>query len=915
MRTPISIRTPAVHTRTTTVSVIKTHEVQVPFASHPPLAGKRFIDACAGIGGAHLGLASQGAHCVAAIEINPAARETYAANFGTHIPIFHDLRKLDPGVLPDAEILFGGFACQPFSVAGEQLGFDDPENGSLLSHLLRIIEAKQPELVLLENVLGFATHNEGRSADHALDALAELGYDVSLELLDAADFGLPQQRKRIFVAGIRLDLMDGENSFLFPNGTDRSRVIEDILESKVKPDLKISAMTATAKWPTERSESPVQLGTIGNDSMQGYRVYSAKGKGITLCASSGGPGSQTGLYLVGRGIRKLTSRECARMQGFPESFKPHHSATQARKQFGNAVAVPVVSAIAVNLFAAMKVTEKASWPGLPAANDELMSDIIDGKLASREAIHLLDAAAAISADDRKKNGLGTTPAAVADTLTSMAFPASGLPSSLLDPACGRGSLLLAVVEEAARRTGSWTDAARWAEKSLFGCDIDPNAVADCRRILKATFLEQGINVDLDNNLRQDNFLLPQGGGHHPFTDRIVQFDAMISNPPYVSIKHIPEAMRSSIRAAFVSCRKGNFDLYYAFIERSLTLAGRVAVVTPSSWLTNTSAASLRGLATDRVSSIVDMGHERLFDGLSTYVALSSFEPQATQTLTYARDLPAKDKPLPFTLCNKSNLGRQPWFLDPAAQQANGKKTVGDMAEVLGGLCTQADDVFLFTGERNGDGTIKAEFKDKKTTVVEAGISVPHLKLTKICSTEEVRCNRAMSLLPYDDDGAAHDAKTMRCFPKAMKWLHSQKDKLMACGCSKGLDKKLFVYGRKQGIYPSFNDDDILIGLPAMAQGGLMPVRLDLGDIGGKRFTWTNGYVLKCRDEAAANKLEAWLSTAEAWRIIAARGKPFSGGWVGISTNLLRSLVVGEIVESERVAASQAANDEQYARYA
>jgi DNA (cytosine-5)-methyltransferase 1 len=317
-----------------------------------PLTGFRFLDVFAGVGGFHQAMASLGAICAGAVEIDPAARDTYRANYGTGFQIFDDVRKVDAEALPEFDAIFGGFPCQSFSIAGDGEGYQAAGKGGLFFEIVRIAKAKRPKQIVLENVPAFATHDVGLTCDQALDALAEIGYDVTLQVLDSSKFGLPQQRERLFIVGIRLDIAtSGAAPFFFPNGTDDTKVVEDILEARITTGRCAAKMKRLLPNPTERAERAVQVGQINDRNAQGYRVYSPKGKGITLCAQSGGPGGQTGLYLISGKPRKLTPRECARMQGFPDSFQPHPSTFHARKQFGNSVAVPVVREIGRQLAA------------------------------------------------------------------------------------------------------------------------------------------------------------------------------------------------------------------------------------------------------------------------------------------------------------------------------------------------------------------------------------------------------------------------------------------------------------------------------------------------------------------------------------------------------------------------------------
>lgn len=312
----------------------------------PTRPALKFVDLFAGIGGFHAALKQQGAECVAAVERDKHAAATYRANHGDKFPLFGDIREVDAHALPDFDILCGGFPCQSFSIAGDQEGFEHVEKGGLFFEIVRIARIKQPAILILENVEAFATHDGGKTIEQALDALAEIGYAASVKVMNAADFGVPQQRERLFIVAHRLDVFHAAGRpFAFPSATDTTRIVADILEKRVSADRceeKVEKLPAKKVDPAR----PHMVGLIGKKNRQGYRVYSSRGKGVTLCASSGGPGRQTGLYLIDGKPRRLTPRECARMQGFPDSFIPNPSATQARKQFGNAVAVPLVAEIA-----------------------------------------------------------------------------------------------------------------------------------------------------------------------------------------------------------------------------------------------------------------------------------------------------------------------------------------------------------------------------------------------------------------------------------------------------------------------------------------------------------------------------------------------------------------------------------------
>ncbi len=304
-----------------------------------PLEGLRIFDTFGGVGGFHEALKQQGAKCVAAVELDAAARQVYLDNHGHDFLMFEDITKVNTDDLPDFDILTGGFPCQSFSVAGRQLGFDDPEKGGLFFQILRIAKARKPAQLILENVEGFATHDKGETADRAIDELTRIGYAVSMQVMTASEFGVPQQRKRIFILGTRLDRFH-ELGYpqVFPAGNTPTKVVADILEPNITEGrCKIPMIPERTAKPDPRGI--IQEGKLNGKRFQTYRVMSPDGQGGTLTRS------HPGVYLVDGHPRYLTPRECARMQGFPENFKLHPVATTARQQFGNAVAVPVVSAL------------------------------------------------------------------------------------------------------------------------------------------------------------------------------------------------------------------------------------------------------------------------------------------------------------------------------------------------------------------------------------------------------------------------------------------------------------------------------------------------------------------------------------------------------------------------------------------
>jgi len=277
--------------------------------------GYTFIDLFAGIGGFHYALHNLGAQCVFISEFDKYARETYKYNFKKIVPkllssknFAGDITKIDAKSIPNFDILCAGFPCQPFSVAGYKKGFEDTR-GTLFFDIARIIEEKQPDAFILENVKGLFTHNNGQTLLRMKDVIKNLGYSFYYKILKADDYGVPQNRQRLLMVGFRK---------------------KDILFEFPKP------------FPLKKTMSDILGGNC------------ARTVGYTLRV--GGRGSGMGdrrnwdTYLVDGKEVRLEPEHALQMQGFPEDFHFPVSDTQAMKQLGNSVAIPMIQSVAEQIF-------------------------------------------------------------------------------------------------------------------------------------------------------------------------------------------------------------------------------------------------------------------------------------------------------------------------------------------------------------------------------------------------------------------------------------------------------------------------------------------------------------------------------------------------------------------------------------
>ena len=359
----------------------------------------KFLELCAGIGGFRQALENLGCECVGYSEIDKHAIKLYSAWYNDECN-FGDITKIEAEKLPDFELLVGGFPCQAFSVAGKRGGFNDTR-GTIFFDFARIMKAKKPKFAIFENVKGLLSHDGGKTYETMLRTLDELGYDVQWGILNTKFHGLPQNRERVYiVANLR---ERSSTKILFERGdgiTDKverteQSIIGDYYTENGKThqwggvigDESIAPCLMAGEYKSPRI---VKIGSIGGKPCQSDQVYSPSGVSVTLSAQNGGKGAMTGLYKIGdidglntqysrvydsegisatinaqggglgaktglytieHKVRRLTPKECFRLQGFKDEmvdlgYKLGISDTQLYKMTGNAVSVPVVEWVA-----------------------------------------------------------------------------------------------------------------------------------------------------------------------------------------------------------------------------------------------------------------------------------------------------------------------------------------------------------------------------------------------------------------------------------------------------------------------------------------------------------------------------------------------------------------------------------------
>jgi len=304
----------------------------------------RFIDLFAGIGGIRLGFETVGGHCVFSSEFDKDACKTYEANFGEYPA--GDITKIDAKEIPDFDILLAGFPCQSFSIIGKKEGFLNETCGTLFFEIERILKEKKPQAFMLENVRNLIAHDSGNTFRVINEHLEAMGYHVYAKILNALDYGVPQRRERIIIVGF---LEDVDFTFPEPVSEKEKKSLGDILEVNVDPKYFVRDEIRLSRLERLKNKN-FPKPYISHENMAG----SITPHPYSSCLRAGASAN----YILINDERRPTEREMLRIQGFPEEYKIVVPYGKMKKQCGNSVAVPVITAVARQMINALKEYER-----------------------------------------------------------------------------------------------------------------------------------------------------------------------------------------------------------------------------------------------------------------------------------------------------------------------------------------------------------------------------------------------------------------------------------------------------------------------------------------------------------------------------------------------------------------------------
>ncbi|MBR8082591.1 N-6 DNA methylase [Burkholderia vietnamiensis] len=491
----------------------------------------------------------------------------------------------------------------------------------------------------------------------------------------------------------------------------------------------------------------------------------------------------------------------------------------------------------------------------------------------------------MDAQGRMVGGVVYTPFELARTMVDLARLQPH--ETVLEPSCGRGSLVFAMVDHWLARGLTHEQVARYCEEKLFVSDLDGQAVQDLADLYRAYFASHGVTSEL--NARVGDALFAG------WSDRT--FDTTIANPPYVGLGKLPADYAARVRASFSTCAKGTADLYQAFFELAQRQSTRSVIIAPNAWMRTTAGTALRVLLRPRVRSVIDFEHRRVFlgpQGASVLTAIVVSGPATQAPVLFRTDMP-HESTTPWTVAFRQSeeaMGPAAWALDPAMPGDAvdpDATTLGDLAEVLVGVNTNANEAYAVENWTVDGDAVQASNVHGRPVRLPLAAAPLFLKLTKVKTLADAQ--RADRLLcPYDASLNVVPEPAME--PEVLDWFRGHWDRLHARdgGDLRGYGA-WYAFGRKQGLY-TFAPGECLLLVPCMAKGPMAPLDVTPEDLGG-RFLWASGYVVRAKNPADHQRVKALLESPDTWRFLRRRGKQWTGGFRSFTPNQLR--LVPEVV--------------------
>lgn len=481
-----------------------------------------------------------------------------------------------------------------------------------------------------------------------------------------------------------------------------------------------------------------------------------------------------------------------------------------------------------------------------------------------EKIAHLDTQAAHSGADRKENGITYTPPKVVRAMIEITAPQWN--ETVFEPSCGRGMFIFGLIEYWLKQGKNPTHISKWAKTHLFASDTDADAIKDLQEIWRTFFQKLGVDY-CPLNVR-----VGDGLAHTSQT-----FDIIIGNPPYVRIQNLPIATRQQIRDQYTSCKSGNVDLYYAFIEDALSKARRVCYIAPNSWFSNKSARALRQQAKSRLSKIIDFGSELVFAPVRAYTAIVLMEqPQDDAPILVSNTI---DTPIQWQSVDRDDARWNDARWTPLIEKTGASDdTLGAHAQLISGIATLADGAFTLKNPQvifmNGERYIEQQ----DPQFPEHTLRVPERfapRIIKATKRDQMSENGPRILCPYDAQWRIVDERTLsEQAPDLLQWLTRRRALLDQRDKGKGQYEAWYAYGRRQGFWQCEPGEHVHI-VPVMGNGALECHLIDTAQMGG-RFLFTSGYVLRALPNTQLSEISAQITSPHTWQHVEREGKAWAG---------------------------------------
>ena len=494
---------------------------------------------------------------------------------------------------------------------------------------------------------------------------------------------------------------------------------------------------------------------------------------------------------------------------------------------------------------------------------EALESFKEGKITIYDLVFLFDKGEGV---ENKEKGVIYTPRYIADYIVRLANP--DIEDIVLEPSVGHGVFVFSLIEFMEEKYKLDKDELKiWFEKKVKAIELDPNSVEELKTILSIYFEKKGISELNFDNIKNDDALFCDVG----------EYNVVIGNPPYIRTKNLDETYLKKIRTEFSSCKSGNVDIYYAFMEKFSLKAKRFSFIVPNSYITNNSAKTLRNIIYKKIENVIDFKERLIFENARTYTSIFLMTNQSSDVVKYSNDIDGASE-----LKLKSELNNDKWKFQENQGKSLLDKSDFNKINIVSSIATLRDKIYLIKAPILKNGCYTKEYEGV-SYLIEKDICVDLFKLTKLNE-------RYVIIFPYKNKKIINEVDFQKNYPNAYKYLLSVKSELNKR--DKGKTEKYeswYAYGRKQGLNIDFNQPHMFI--PLMTNKTL---NVEIKEA-KSQFLITSGYCLSSSDIALLQKIKDSLNSKDFLVFLEKEGKPWPGKitYYSLTTKQLKEFIFYE----------------------